>query len=53
MYSQTCIKRSPLGQRKGVLIRPVTSVLLIEKLIQVKPVLRGHLWNKEKMWANG
>ena len=24
-YSQTCIKRSPLGQRKNVLIRQVTS----------------------------
>jgi len=25
MYSQTCIKRSPLGQRKNGLIRQVTS----------------------------
>ena len=25
MYSQTCIKRSPLGQRKSGLIRQVTS----------------------------
>ena len=25
IYSQTCIKRSPLGQRKGGLIRQVTS----------------------------
>ena len=51
MYSQTCIKRSPLEQRKNVgkWLISKRSVNRKDNTYTVKPVLRGRLWDKEKV----
>jgi hypothetical protein len=38
-YSQTCIKRSPLGQRKSGLIRQVTSYKRFNQLMSDKEII--------------
>jgi hypothetical protein len=76
VYSNTCIKRSPLGQRKSVLIRQVIDIKytikpahgvtsikqspvlkghiflsVIESIIWIKPLLRGHLSYKNTFYV--
>jgi hypothetical protein len=56
-YSQTCIKRLPLGQTKSGLVRQVTSCIKRLPLGQTKSglvrqvtsELKGYHWDKQKV----